>query len=277
MNRRLIWIAPLALAAGSSRAEPVLPSGKVERVEVQSFYLCDGYSSFGDASFYDCARRFFRDAAAPAQPALLAGAWWCRSAFNGPSANWQQPLLVAHEHRKKSKSRDAIDRLFVMPTGEPLSAKAVRKYVGQSSERNGMVIQSMAGEILHSANEWTSTPWDYGERPTGFNLAEFERKSYSQRTTFRVREGHLLLEHVVREADKQQLIALLQRRAAPRDGPDDAMYQAALKTLLKDNDALRSRWTEQSLKDAAPIAELDADWTLPILYSECRPAEDWVP
>jgi hypothetical protein len=270
MTKRVVCLFLLALAAGFLRAETARPSGVVERVEVRGFYLCDGYQSFGDATFYDCARRFFREAAHPASPAELAGQWSCRSAFNGPSTNWEQPLFVAHYEREKSRRREAIDRLLVLPSAEPMAPKKVAAWVGQPSPSEAVANESVAGEIVRGPKDWTSTAWGYGEKPVGFDVWGGSHEAYSQRTSFRLRDGRLLLEHVVRDAERKRLIELGRRQAVSRGELGDLLNRVAQKTLLQGETYSRPNWTEEALRATTPIAEYGEDWTLPILYSECR-------
>jgi hypothetical protein len=133
----------------------------------------------------------------------------------------------------------------------------------------------VAGEIVRASGDWTSSPWGFGERPVGFDVMGGLRQVYHQRSAFRLHEHRLLLEHVVREEEKQHLIELLRHQAVPRGGVADVVNQAARKILLEGKDWFRPNWTEQSLREAAPIAAFGEDWTLPILYSECRRAGDW--
>ncbi len=90
----------LMLMVSMVRADDV-KTGLVESVKVSTYYLCDGYDSYGDASFYDCAQRFFREGVKPAGEENLKGKWLCRSAVNGPTANHEQAVKFGHYRKGK--------------------------------------------------------------------------------------------------------------------------------------------------------------------------------
>lgn len=251
-----------------------------EQVEVRSFYLCDGYASFGDATFYDCARRFFREATRPAATEVLTGPWICRSAFNGPSVHWEQPLLVAQYGKKATTTHPAIDELLVTSTDERLSGRKLHERLGRSFSDGQVLIRTMAGEIVRADEEWISTQWGYGEIPAGFDLMRPTlRTFYEQRTAFRMYGGRLLLEHVVGDEERERLLGLLKAPppvpAQGREAVEETFNRVAQETLLEGKPLYSWNWTEQSLLQATPVARYDDGWTLPVMYSECRRAGSW--
>jgi hypothetical protein len=271
----------VSLVAGPAYSGGESPPARLtEQVEVSSFYLCDGYASFGDATFYDCARRFFREATRPVATEVLTGRWICRSAFNGPSVHWEQPLLVAEYGKKATTSRAAIDELLVTSTHDRLSARKLHERLGRSFCDGRVLIRTMAAQIMRADEEWISTEWGYGEIPVGLDLMGTAlRTFYEQRTAFRMHRGRLLLEHVVGDEERERLLGLLKARlpvpAQERQSVEETVNRLAQEMLLEGKPLYSLRWTEQSLLSATPVARYDDGWTLPVMYSECRRAGRW--
>jgi hypothetical protein len=282
-----VFLGCVLLVAGASGARDAIHPGPHERLVVESFYLCDGYESFGDATFYDCARRFFRDGARPSDAERMTGTWVCRTSFNGPSENWEQRIYVGWYRKKATRKAPAEDRLLVTSLGGDLRPKEMYRRLHRPSVEEGAVIESLVGEIVRSDAGWSSTHWGYGRMPMPYDFMYGMVRIYDQRASFRVYDGNLVVEHVVREPEKERLIQLM-NRSVGSDPPTRAASQPPTtkdisgtvnrlveKYMYEGRNPYRPNWTERSLREARPVALYDEDWNLPIMYSECRRPDQW--
>ena len=278
-------------------ADPDVPSktGLVESVEVRTYYLCDGYDSYGDASFYDCAQRFFREGVRPAGEKQLEGKWRCRSAVNGPTANHEQVVKFGH-YKKGRPGGSFVDKLLVQRifADNPKPKQMYRDYLDKPLVI-GVRFNALVGEIAKGDLDWVSTNWAYVQVTE--TLKFFGRKTpgfYDARSAFRFYEGRLLIEHVVRTEDRNRFWKVVTEDPRSTDAREHVREKRARGEPASITDAVRlidelineevyengnpyrTAWTEDSLRTATPIAQYavvkgeESDWSFPITYSECQ-------
>ena len=299
-TRALAGAMLLGLAGSTTGAdespEPPQKTTHVESVEVLAYYLCDGYDTYGDASFYDCAQRFFREGVPPSEEAQLGGTWHCVSAVNGPTANYEQTIKFGHYRKGRAGADDAIDMLLVRKIfgKNPSPKKMYRTYVDVPYVRltSGAAV---VGEIDRSSANWTSTSWAYVQvakplRFFGGGVPTF----YDTRAAFRFHDDRLVIEHVAPSGARDEMWKALTtdpRSTETRQRVRDKHAQGEVPTaadaiqladelvndeIYRDGNPFRSAWSEQSLKSASSVARYtpiwpdDNDWSFPIAYSECR-------
>ena len=279
-------------------ADPDAPSKTrfAESVEVWAYYVCDGYDSYGDASFYDCAQRFFREGVKPAGEKHLKGTWRCRSAMNGPTANHEQAIKFGHYKKGRPGKDSFVDKLLVQKifADNPKPKTMYRDYLDKPLVI-GVRFNALVGEIARGDLDWVSTSWAYVQvtetlKFFGGNVPSF----HDTRSAFRFYDGRLLIEHVVRTEDRKQFWNVVTEDPRSTAARERVRETTAAGELVLISDALRlvdelvndevyengnpyrTLWTEDSIRAATPIAryavvEGDAtDWSFPIAYSECR-------
>jgi hypothetical protein len=283
-------------AGANESPEPPRKTTHVESVEVRAYYLCDGYDTYGDASFYDCARRFFREGVLPNEEAQLEGTWYCVSAVNGPTANYEQTIKVGHYQKGKLGTDTSVDVLLVQKIFEK-NPSPKKMYRGHFEPRSVNLTPGTAviGKIDRNAADWTSTSWAYVQlaRPLKY-FGGGGPVFYETRSAFRFREDRLLIEHVAPAETREQMwedLTTDPRSTEARQRVRDKRAQGAVPTvadaiqlfdelvndeIYQDGNPFRTEWTEQSLKSAASIALYpafegdEAEWSFPMAYSECR-------
>lgn len=268
----------------------------VEAVQVQAFYLCDGYETYGDASFYDCARRFFREGARPSGEAQLEGTWHCVSAVNGPTANHEQAIKFGHHEQTAAGEGGPVDVLLVQKIVKknPSPKRMYRTFVEASPVRFSHAAP-LVGAIDRSGPDWVSTSWAYVQVARPLRLFGAQSPAhYQTRAAFRLRGDKLMIEHAAPAEARLHVWADLTadpRSTAARDRIRSKRALGEIATvadaiqlvdelvndeIYKDGNPFRTEWTEQSLKSAstivsyAAIEEDDTPWSFPIAYSECQ-------
>ena len=271
-------------------------TGLVESVKVSTYYLCDGYDSYGDASFYDCAQRFFRDGVKPAGEEHLEGKWRCRSAVNGPTANHEQTVKFGY-YRKGRPGKDSfVDTLLVQKifSGNPKPRTMYRDYLDKPLII-GVRFNALVGEIARGDLDWVSTNWAYVQVTE--TLKFFGGKTprfHDMRSAFRFYEGRLLMEHVVSTEGRDHFWKVVTEDPRSTDARERVREKRAVGELATISDAVRlvdelvneeiykkgnpyrTVWTEDSLRTATPVARYpvvegeESDWSFPITYSECQ-------
>jgi hypothetical protein len=188
----------------------------VEAVQVQAFYLCDGYETYGDASFYDCARRFFREGARPSREAQLEGTWHCVSAVNGPTANHEQAIKFGHYEQTAAAGDGPIDVLLVQKIVKknPSPKRMYRTFVETSPVRL-MHQAPVVGAIDRIGPDWVSTSWAYVQVARPLRLFGAQSPAhYQTRAAFRFRGDKLMIEHAAPTEDDCVLRGDRRRRHA---------------------------------------------------------------
>jgi len=204
--------ALVVAALAANDVDATRKTALVETVDVETYYLCDGYASFGDASFYDCAQRFFREGSKPNRVEDLTGQWLCRSAVNGPTAQHEQTIKLGHYTKGKPGKKGSTDALLVQRIFEdnPKPRRMHRDHLSSPRIVGRFMLNALVGAVDRGETDWVSTNWAYVEETTVIRFFGSDApRFYDTRAAMRVYEGSLLIEHVATAQTRAKLWKVL--------------------------------------------------------------------